>query len=306
MMIEITVIIMKYLVTGGAGFIGSNLVERLANEGNEVIVIDNMHTGSLSNLRGIESDVHIMPCSEARAVKSLKNLDGIFHLGIPSSSPMYKKDPQLVGKSIAEFINMLEIAKDCGCRMVYASSSSIYNGNPTPWKEDMPVHVTDFYTEARYAMEREAELYKDLYGVKSVGLRFFSVYGPREEAKKEYANLVTQFAWAMKKGEQPVIYGDGSQSRDFTFVDDIVNACVLAMKSSIDLGIYNAGTGKSYSLNEIVEILNKMLGTSIKPKYIANEIKNYVPATFADTKKAEKELGFKARYSLEQGIKQYI
>lgn len=305
-MIELTVISMKYLVTGGAGFIGSNLVERLANEGNDVIVIDNMHTGSLSNLRGIESDVHIMPCSEARAVKAIKNLDGIFHLGIPSSSPMYKKDPQLVGKAVADFINMLEISKDCGCKMVYASSSSIYNGNPTPWKEDMPVHVTDFYTEARYAMERAAKLYNDLYGVNSIGLRFFSVYGPREEAKKSYANLVTQFAWAMKKGEQPVIYGDGSQSRDFTFVADIVNACMLAMKSDIECGIYNAGTGKSYSLNEIIEILNAMLGTSIKPKYIKNEIKNYVPATFADTKKAEKELGFRAKYSLEQGLKQYI
>jgi UDP-glucose 4-epimerase len=297
---------MKYFVTGGAGFIGSNLVETLAKQGNEIIVMDNLHTGSLDNLKNVKAEIHVAPCSEAFSLKNLKNLDGIYHLGMPSSSPMYKKDPLLAGKAIAEFITMLELAKREGCKMVYASSSSIYNGNPTPWKEDMPVFVTDFYTEARYAMERLAKLYSDLYGVKSIGMRFFSVYGPHEEAKKSYANLVTQFAWAMKKGEQPVIFGDGSQKRDFTFVLDIVNACMTAMKSNTDHGIFNAGTGKAYSLNEIVEILNQMLETDITAKYVKNDIKNYVQDTLADTSKAEKGLGFKARYSLEDGLKQYI
>lgn len=297
---------MKFLVTGGAGFIGSNLVDALSKLGHNVVVIDNLHTGSLENLRGINADVHIMPCSEINEAKGIREIDGIFHFGIPSSSPMYKKDPSLVGKAISEFITMLELAKREQCKMVYASSSSIYNGNPTPWKEEMPVYVTDFYTEARYSMERLAKFYHDIYGVNSIGLRFFSVYGPREEAKKQYANLITQFIWDMKRGQQPVIYGDGSQSRDFTYVTDIVNACLLAMDSDIRYGIYNAGTGKSYSLNEMVALLNQVLGTDITPKYVRNEIKNYVPATFADIRKAEKDLSFKARYSLEQGIRQYV
>jgi UDP-glucose 4-epimerase len=219
---------------------------------------------------------------------------------------MYKQNPLLVGKAITEFLTIMELAKRENCRLVFASTSSIYNGNPIPWKEDMPIHVTDFYSEARHYMERLARFYHDVHGTRSIGLRFFSVYGPREEAKKNYANLVTQFAWDMKKGEQPVIYGDGEQRRDFTFVEDVVAALRLSMNSKISLGVYNVGTGQSYSLNELIDMLNKVIGTELRPKYIVNQIKNYVQDTLADTEKAETELGFKARYSLEEGMKKYL
>jgi UDP-glucose 4-epimerase len=139
-----------------------------------------------------------------------------------------------------------------------------------------------------------------------IGLRYFSVYGPHEENKKSYANLISQFMWAIRKGEQPIVYGDGSQKRDFTYVDDIVEANMLAMKSAIGLGVFNAGTGKAIAINEMIELLNRKMGTNLKPKYIPNPISNYVHYTLADTKKAEKELGFKAKVSLEEGIAKLV
>jgi UDP-glucose 4-epimerase len=294
---------MRFLVTGGAGFIGSNLVEELLKRGDEVVVVDNLHTGSMDNLKGLEGKMEIIisPCAGIPNLK-IGNFDGIFHLGIPSSSPMYKMDRLLVPQVVGDFIKVLELAKKEDCNIVFASSSSIYNGNPTPWREDMPIKVTDLYTEARYYVERMAKLYNDLYGANSIGMRFFSVYGPKEKWKKEYANLVSQFLWAMKRGEQPVIYGDGRQTRDFIYVKDAVKACILAMELKRGCEIFNVGTGKGFSLNQMVDILNAAIGKSIKPKYVDMPIKNYVADTLADTKKAKEGLGFEAQYTLEDGI----
>lgn len=294
---------MRFLVTGGAGFIGSNLVEELLKSGDEVVVVDNLHTGSLDNLKGLKGRIAIkvMPCSDLPSLEVGK-IDGIFHLGIPSSSPMYKKDSSLVPQVVGDFIKVMDIARKEDCNIVYASSSSIYNGNPTPWREDMTIKVTDLYTEARYYVERMARLYNDFYGVSSAGMRFFSVYGPKEKSKKDYANLISQFLWAMKKGEQPVIYGDGKQTRDFIYVRDVARACMIAMDAKKNCDVFNVGTGKSFSLNQIVEILNSAIGKSIEPKYVDMPIKNYVADTLADTKKSKKEIGFDAEYTLEEGI----
>ncbi|HUM80866.1 MAG TPA: NAD-dependent epimerase/dehydratase family protein, partial [Methanothrix sp.] len=199
------------------------------------------------------------------------------------------------------FISVLETARRSGARLVYASSSSLYSGLLPPHREDMTIAVTDYYTEARLAMERLAELYHRLYGVGSAGMRFFSVYGPREESKKQYANMVSQFLWQMRQGEEPVIYGDGSQTRDFTHVHDVVRALSLAMASDFQ-GVLNVGTGRACSFNEVIGMINAQLGTDIKHKYIENPIKNYVQDTLADTGKCRKALGFQAQISLEEGI----
>jgi len=167
----------------------------------------------------------------------------------------------------------------------------------------MRIIPSDFYTEGRYAMERIAEVYNKLYGLKCIVLRLFSVYGPREEYKGKYANLVSQFLWSINKDEQPIIFGDGTQTRDFIWVKDVVKAYLLAMEKDIDFDVFNVGTGKNYSLNEVVEIINKTLGKNVKPKYVENPIKNYVFHTLADTTKAENVLKFKAKVSLEDGIK---
>jgi len=295
---------LRVVVTGGCGFIGSNLVERLVKDGFSVAVFDNLHTGSLKNIEGLDVEFFNEPYSKLAEI--VPEAEVVFHLGIPSSSPMYKRNPKLVGEAINDAIEVFEYAKKSGCKVVYASSSSIYNGNQVPYREDMPVYVTDYYTECRYAIERMAKLYNILFGVKSVGLRFFSIYGPKEEFKKQYANIVSQFLWSMRRDEPPVIFGDGTQTRDFTHVYDVVDALLLAWKKDFECEIFNVGTGVAHSFNEVVELLNKLLGKNIKPIYRPNPIKNYVYHTLADTTKAEKLLGFKAKISLEEGLRSLL
>jgi len=299
---------MKYLITGGAGFIGSNMVHDLVGEGHKIIVVDNLSTGNLENLAEVKDKIKFIkaPCMDVLELDGLDNLDGIYHYGIPSTTQLYRDNRLLVGEAVNEFTKILELAKREKCKLIYASSSSVYNSNQPPFKEDMPVLIKDFYTEARYLMERMAKLYYDFYGVKSIGFRFFSVYGPREEAKKTFANLVSQFLWDIKAGRQPLLYGDGSQTRDFTYVDDINNGFKLGMKSDLEYDIFNLGTGSCYSLNELVDILNEILGTDIKPTYQKNPLQNYVQETLADTSKAKEKLGFEAKISLRDGIKRIV
>ena len=269
--------------------------------GEDVVVLDNMHTGSPTNLEGLDGSLKLIKASCNELVGMDIHPEMIYHLGIPSSSPMYKKDPYLVGEALNGFIAVFELAKKSGARVVYASSSSLYNGLLPPHHEDMIINVTDYYNEARLAMERMAELYKQLFNIRSVGMRFFSVYGPKEEAKKQYANMVTQFMWEMRDGKTPPIFGDGTQTRDFTYVKDVVQAMQLAMKSDYQ-GILNVGTGKAHSFNDVMEILNKKLGTNVVPNYKENPIKNYVMHTLADTSKAKREIGFEAKTTLGAGI----
>jgi UDP-glucose 4-epimerase len=296
---------MSTLVPGGAAFIGSNLVEDLLRAGADVLVLDNMHTGSAENLAGLEGRLELiqMSCTDLSALDI--HPQKIYHLGIPSSSPMYKRNPCLVGEAINGFISVYELARRSGSRVVYASSSSLYNGILPPHREDLAIGVTDYYTEARLAMERMAELYQRLYGIASVGLRFFSVYGPREGSKKQYANMVTQFLWDMKAGKRPLVYGDGTQTRDFTYVLDVVRAMRLAMDSDYH-GILNVGTGKAWSFNEVIELLNRMMDLSLEAQYTENPIKNYVLHTRSDTAKAESTIGFRSRFGLEEGIGELI
>jgi len=295
---------MKAVVTGGAGFIGSNLTGELLSLGHEVSVLDSFHTGSRDNLDGLDAQVIQASCREIGRLGL--RCDVVFHLGIPSSSPMYKRNPYLVGEAVNDMLAVLEYVRAENVKLVFASSSSLYNGLPPPHREDMQVKVTDYYTECRLTIERLAQLYALLYGVEAVALRFFSVYGPRERAKGQYANIVTQFLWDLKQGRQPVIYGDGTQTRDFTYVTDAVKACLLAAEKPFRFEVFNVGTGRSTSFNQVVLLLNKALGTEIKPKLVPNPIATYVPATQSDTTKAREKLGFTAQVMLEEGVKRLI
>jgi UDP-glucose 4-epimerase len=295
----------RIIVTGGAGFIGSNIVDSLA-ESNEVVAVDNMHTGSPENLKNaVKKGARL----ERLDVKNIDKLnfkpDVIMHLGMYSSSPMYKENNRLVAEVLDGAVSIFKFAKKNNAKVVFASTSSIYNGQKPPYKENLAPLVTDFYTEARYGVERLGELYNKLDGTDVTALRLFSVYGRHEEAKKTYANLVSQFLWDIKASRQPVIYGDGSQTRDFTFVDDVVDAFKKGSERK-GFNVYNVGTGTNYTLNQLIEKLAKATGKDVKPKYIPMPMKNYVMETLADTRKAEKELGFRARYSLDDGIRELI
>jgi len=298
---------MKVLVTGGAGFIGSNLVEELVRSGEEVIVLDDFSTGSAENLKAVQKKVRVIQASCQRILElKLPEVKKIFHLGIPSSSPMYRDNPLLVGEAVIGFMNVFELAKRNCARVVYASTSSLYRGCPMPHREDTMSEPFDYYTEARIAMERLARVYHELYGVSSVGMRFFSVYGPHERAKGKYANNVSQFLWSMLEDRPPEIYGDGEQTRDFVHVSDVVKACLKAVDSELGCEVINVGTGKQTSFNRVVELLNKSLGKSIKPVYLPNPVKNYVYHTLADLTKAKKLLGYRPTVTIEEGIRQLV
>ncbi len=295
----------KYLVTGGAGFIGSNLVHKLIKSGHDVTVVDSLHTGSKNLISDLNVNFYQMRVDEYFHERMWKDFDGIFHLGKPSSTPMYKENREKINESVNGTVSVLEMAKEMNAKLVTASSSSLYNGLEPPHKESMIIQPTDFYTEARLIEERLAKVYEDLYGIKWNAMRFFSVYGPREEYKKNFANLISQFIWSFNRNERPVIYGDGSQKRDFIFIDDVVNALILAMKSNHN-GIFNVGTGKSYSLNDVIKILKNKMGKDIEPRYIENPVKNYVMVTLADTSKSKKYLNFEAKMNIENGIENTI
>lgn len=298
---------MTILVTGGAGFIGSNLVEELVKRGEEVVAIDNFSSGSVENLRSVRKKVKIVNAPAQNILNlELPKVKTIFHLAIPSSSPMYRDNPLLVGEAISGFMNVFELAKRNQCKVVYASTSSLYRGCPIPNREDAKSEPFDYYTEARIAMERLARVYYELYGVSSVGMRFFSVYGPHERFKGKYANNVSQFLWTMQEGKAPEIYGDGEQTRDFVHVSDVVRACLKAAEAKLECEVINIGTGKETSFNRVIELLNKALGKSVKPIYIPNPVKNYVSRTHADITKAKKLLEYKPTVSLEEGIKRLV
>ncbi|MGD0146849.1 MAG: NAD-dependent epimerase/dehydratase family protein [Nitrososphaerales archaeon] len=289
------------LVTGGAGFIGSNLVEMLAKD-NTILVMDNMHTGIVSNLDGLMDKIQLRVLDTEDIFEVDFSPDVIFHLGMYSSTPMYKENRSLVHKVVDGTMKVLEFAKKAGSRVVVASSSSIYNGHPTPQREDMIPMITDFYTEARLSAERLTMLYAKLFGLKTTCLRFFSVYGPREGSKGSYANLVSQFIWDLQAGRTPTIYGDGTQTRDFVYVKDVVEACVKSAESA-NTGIYNVGTGKSYSVNQMLEKVMDRMGIHLEPRLVPMPVSNYVMHTLADTTKAKRELGFEARYTLDDGLR---
>jgi UDP-glucose 4-epimerase len=361
---------MRILVTGGAGFIGSNLANALSHEtqnsshypaeqqmksqgvnringernenSNEVIALDDLSLGIPSNL---SKDVKLVKGSvmDYDLVLELgKDCDYIFHQAALSSSPMFLDDPRKgIDTNVMGFMNVMESAKRNKVkRVIYASSSSIYNGLPTPYKEPVNVAPKTFYESSFYCREVIARTYNLEYGIESIGLRYFSVYGPNERHKGRFANNISQFIWDMaEKQKSPIIYGDGTQTRDFTFVDDVVRANILAMekqnnrlagegsdddddndndndkdkehwrKNILDsgFGVYNIGTGIQTSFNNIVEIINKLLGTDIRPTYTKNPINNYVQHTLADISLARLELGYEPKWrNVEGGIKQLI
>ncbi len=303
----------KALVTGGAGFIGSNIVEELVEKGLDVVVLDDLYLGSEHNLSNVEDDIEFFNGSvldEDILSESIEGCDIVFHQAAKSSSPMHQEDPvQGARVNIEGFINTAEAAIDEGIdKIVYASTSSMYGSVDAPHSEDQDSVPTNHYTASKMSRERYAQSYSYNNKIQTTGLRYFSVYGPHEKAKGEFANIVTQFLWKMNNGERPVIWGDGTQTRDLTYVKDIAKANILAAeeKDELDGEIINVGTGKDFSFNEVVDYLNNELGTDIEPKYIENPRDKYVQKTKADLSKAEKLLGYEPSYSFKEGLRKTV
>jgi len=281
---------MRYLVTGGCGFIGSNLVKRLRMNGNRVMVADNLLTGKRES---IDQDIPLV--NDTKEALS-ERFDGVFHLGMPSSTYMLRENPVLVARTINGFIELLEYCRKNKVKMVYASSSSVYNGNKIPFTEEMRLFPKDLYTEMIYFIERLSLVYNELFGVESIGLRLFSVYGDNEESKGSFANLVSQMIWAKEKGETFDIY-DSQTMRDFIHVDDVVDAFVNSMGSGFGCDVINIGRGKSCGIVDIAKVIG------VDYRFVENPVKNYVRETHADITKAQKLLGFRAKTDVRDYIK---
>jgi UDP-glucose 4-epimerase len=293
------------LVTGGAGFIGSNLANTLA-EDNEVIALDDEYLGTPENL---DSAVEFVAKSVLDDDLPTEGVDVVFHLAALSSYAMHEENPQKGARvNIEGFVNTVVQARDDGCdTVVYASTSSIYGDRTEPSPEDMDVEVRTGYEASKLGRERYAEYFSHHYDMTMAGMRFFSVYqgyGGNEEHKGEYANILAQFADDIANGRSPELYDDGTQTRDFTHVDDIVSGLVAAAEHELD-GVYNLGTGESYDFNTVVDLLNEELGTDVEPTYVENPIPDYVYVhdTMADISKMKEETGWEPEVSFREGVK---
>lgn len=302
----------RILVTGGAGFIGSNITERLVKDGHEVVVLDDCFLGCVANISNVINKIEFVSDSVLNrelVSQLMKGTDYVIHEAAHSSAPMFKDDPTKgIEVNVIGFTNVMEEARKAGVkRVVYASTSSLYSKIRPPHREDAVISPGSWYEFSMFSREEISRLYLKLYGFDSVGLRYFSVYGPHEEGKGRFANLISQFLWAIKNGERPVVYGDGKQTRDFTHVSDVVEANVLAMTADGVAGeVFNVGTGGTTSINDMIGMLKRAMGSDVETEYVDNPIKNYVQETLADTTKAKKMLGFEAKVKLEEGIRMLV
>ncbi|MUV57874.1 NAD(P)-dependent oxidoreductase [Halogeometricum sp. CBA1124] len=292
----------RVLVTGGAGFIGSNLANYLATN-NEVVAVDDLHLGTPENLN---DDVEFVDASVLDDDLPTEGIDVLFHLAAYSSYTMAEENKREATRvNIEGFVNTVEQARADGCDIVvYATTSSIYGSRTNPSPEDMPVEARTCYEASKLAREQYAEYFHHHYDMTLAGLRFFSVYqgyGGAEEHKGEYANTVAQFTHKIANGERPKVFGDGSQTRDFTHVNDIVRGIKLAADHKLQ-GIYNLGTGESYTFNKMIELINEELGTNVEPEYVKNPLDVYVHDTKADISKMRETTGWEPQISFEEGV----
>jgi ADP-L-glycero-D-manno-heptose 6-epimerase len=292
---------MRYLVTGGAGFIGSNLVLSLEQEGHEVTIIDNFNSGHEENIKGFKGTVIRKDISQEIEVEG--KLDAIFHEAA-ITDPRHGNDEETMRQNIEGFKNMIELSKEKKAKLIYASTANLYGNVPPPQKEDGPTEIITAYGRSKLEMDKIAGSLFDRMHI--VGLRYFNVFGPNERHKGRPASMIYHLAKQMKEGKNPRLFKWGEQKRDHIYVKDCVYANKLALEAPP--GIYNVGTGRATSFKELVEELNKVLKTDLEPEYfdMPYDPKTYQENTQADTKKAEKDLGFKARYSLQQGLEEYI
>jgi UDP-glucose 4-epimerase len=306
-----------FLVTGGAGFIGSHLVERLLADGHRVRVLDNFSTGSRDNLafaRGnrrlevVRGDL----ASRRLVERALEGVATVFHQGAMRSVPRSVADP--LGAHASNVTGSLHLFHAAGRqrkkpRIVYASSSSVYGEAPNlPKREDQPPVPISPYAATKVAGELYASVWSRLFGVETVGLRYFNVFGPRQDPKSEYAAVIPRFILWGLRGQPLRVHGDGTQSRDFTYIDNVVSANLLAAGAdvaSVSGKVYNVGCGSRTSLLEIIQLLERLLGRKLRRRHTAPRTGD-VPHTLADISTAKRDFGYQPLVEFEEGFRRTI
>src|SRR3954452_1697693 len=297
-----------YLVTGGAGFIGSHLSEELARRGHTVRVADSLITGKRRNLDHLasvellEGDLADLPFAQRAA----QGMDYVLHQAAIPSVPRSVADPITSNRANTDAtLNVLVAARDAGCkRLIFASSSSEYGNTPTlPKREDMPPNPLSPYALQKVIGTAYCQMFTRLYGFETVVIRYFNVFGPRQDPGSPYSGVISLFATALIEARQPVIYGDGEQTRDFTYVANVVDGVLRACEAPKAAGeAINVACGTRISLNELLRVMNKIVGTALQPIY-KEERAGDVKDSQADITKAEQLLGYRPSVSLEEGLR---
>jgi UDP-glucose 4-epimerase len=303
-----------YLVTGGAGFIGSHLATRLVKDGHRVRVFDNLSTGALKNLAHIHDRHEFLVgdlCDRAAVDKAVDGVDVVFHEAALASVPRSVERPlETHHACVTGTINLLDACRRAGVRrVVYAASSSAYGNAATMPKHEgqLPGPLSP-YAAAKLAGELYCESFAATYGLETVRLRYFNVFGPRQDPNSQYSAVIPRFIAALLKGDQPVIYGDGTQSRDFTFVENVVEAnlrAATAAGSTVSGKVYNAACGGSLDLITLLRILCEEVDVPFAPRFETARVGD-VLHSWADMSSAERDLGYKPTISVQEGLKRTV
>ncbi|MGB8522448.1 MAG: SDR family oxidoreductase [Candidatus Acidiferrales bacterium] len=299
---------MRYLVTGGAGFIGSNIVDELVRRGHQVTVLDDLSAGKESNLADIRGkiDLRIGSITDLATVQSAcHGAEYVIHLAARTSVPRSVQNPiETNHVNIDGTLNVLVAARDAKVRrFVYAASSSAYGETPTlPKTEAMQPNPISPYGITKYVGELYAQVFGRVYGLENVCVRYFNVFGPRQDPTSQYSGVLSRFMLAVIEGQPPVVYGDGEQSRDFTFIENIVDETLRACEAKGASGmVFNGGTGARITLNQVLKLLEKVTGKKIQAKYDpprSGDIRD----SQAEVSLARKVLGYEPRVHFEEGL----
>jgi nucleoside-diphosphate-sugar epimerase len=302
----------KFLVTGGAGFIGANITRRLVEMGCFVRVVDNLLTGKKSNLSGCLDRIEFIEADMGDpfvAADAVKGIDVVLHQGALPSVPKSVENPAATHRHCVDAtVTMLIAARDAKVkRFVYAASSSAYGDSPTlPKVETMTANPLSPYAAAKLAGEHYCTVFWRCYGLETISLRYFNVFGPFQDPTSQYAAAIPAFVTAVLKDKPPTVYGNGLQSRDFTYVDNVVEANLLAADVKKTTGqVINIACGESVALNQIIDMINQIVGKTVKPVY-TDPLPGDVKHSLADVSLARKTIGYKSTVPFRQGLEKAI
>jgi nucleoside-diphosphate-sugar epimerase len=302
----------KFLVTGGAGFIGSNICKKLVSQDCFVRVVDNLLTGKKSNLTGIIDKIEFIEADMGNAAvarSAMKGIDVVLHQGALPSVPLSIDDPAATHRHCVDAtLTLLLAARDAKIkRFVYAASSSAYGDTPTlPKVETMAVNPLSPYAVAKLVGEYYCSVFYKVFGLETISLRYFNIFGPQQDPTSQYAAAIPAFVTSVLKDISPTVYGDGEQSRDFTYVDNVVEANLLAARAKHTKGeVVNIACGQAVTVNEIINMINEFVGKNVKPIYASSRAGD-VKHSLADITLARKLIGFKPIVPFKQGLQKAI